>query len=33
MFFGEKEKIIDNCRIYENTYELDISKITKLSLT
>lgn len=33
VFFGEKEKIIDSCRIYENTYELDVSKITKLSLT
>jgi len=30
VFFGEKERIVDSCRIYENTYELDISKLTKL---
>ena len=30
IFFGEKEQIIDSCRIYENTYELDISKLSKL---
>lgn len=31
VFFGEKEQIIESCRIYENTYELDLSKLKKLS--
>ncbi|MER2192241.1 MAG: hypothetical protein ABS951_14870 [Solibacillus sp.] len=31
VFFGDKEQIIDSCRIYENTYELDLSKLKKLS--
>lgn len=30
VFFGAKEQIIDICRIYENTYEVDISKLEKL---
>jgi len=30
LFFGEKERIVDSCRIYENTYELDISKLIKI---
>ncbi|MEK5232775.1 hypothetical protein MHB42_13490 [Lysinibacillus sp. FSL K6-0232] len=30
VFFGEKEKIIDSCRVYQNTYELDVSKIVHL---
>lgn len=30
VFFGEKEQVIDSCRIYENTYELDLSKLKKL---
>lgn len=30
LFYGEKEQIVDSCRIYENTYELDLSKLKKL---
>ena len=33
VFFGAKEQIIDICRIYENTYEVDLAKLEKLQQT
>ena len=30
VFYGEKEQILESCRVYQNTYELDTSKLNKL---
>ena len=32
LFFGEKERVLQYCRTYGNTYELDLSKLKKFIL-
>lgn len=32
VYFGDKEHIVEHCRAYNKTYELDVSKLNKLTM-